>query len=87
MARVDGGPKSPGHTTTTPNVFIYQDPVSGKVVVTGTMDTTVADTGITQTFAGATTNLNVRRATVTVSYAFRNKNYAVSMDTLRTADQ
>jgi hypothetical protein len=74
-------------TTTTPNVFIYKDPVTDSVVVTGTMTTTVTDTGSTMTFAGSTTNLNVRCATVTVSYTFRGKNYNVSMDTMRTADQ
>ena len=74
-------------TTTTPNVFIYRDPVSGKVVVTGSMDTTISDANLTQTFAGVTSNLNVRKATVTVSYTFRGKNYAVAMDTLRTANQ
>jgi len=67
--------------------FIYQDPVSGQVIVTGTLVTTVADTATTQTFAGATTNLNLRKATATVSYSFRNKNYVVAMDTMRTADQ
>jgi len=74
-------------TTTTPNVFVYNDPVSGNVTVTGTMATTVTDTGSTMNFTGVNTNLNVRRATVTVSYTYRNKNYAVSMDTMRTADQ
>src|ERR1700730_16785886 len=34
-------------TTTTPNVFVYQDPVSGNVVVTGAMTTTVTDLGAT----------------------------------------
>lgn len=74
-------------STVTPNVFIYQDPVSGKVVVTGSMTTTVSDAGLTQNFTGVNTNLNVRKATVTVSYTYRNTNYSVSMDTLRTADQ
>ena len=74
-------------TTTTPNVFIYQDPVSGKVVVTGTMTATVTDMGSTMSFAGTNANLNVRRATVTVSYTLHNRNYSVSMDTMRTADQ
>jgi hypothetical protein len=73
-------------TTTTPNVFIYTDPVSGNVVVTGTMTTTITDTGATMAYLG-TTNLNIRRANVTVSYTFRNKTYNVSMDTMRTADQ
>lgn len=74
-------------TTTTPNVFIYKDPVSGNTVVTGTMTTTVADPGTTMNFAGATTNLNTYRATVKVSYTYRNTNYSVSMDTMRTGDQ
>jgi prepilin-type N-terminal cleavage/methylation domain-containing protein len=73
--------------TTTPNVFIYKDPVSGNVVVTGTMTTTITDLGTTMTFAGSTTNLNTRRATVTVSYTYRGKAYNVSMDTMRTGDQ
>jgi hypothetical protein len=67
--------------------FIYQDPVSGNVIVTGTLVTTVADTLTTMTFAGATASLNIRKATATVNYSFRNKNYTVAMDTLRTADQ
>jgi prepilin-type N-terminal cleavage/methylation domain-containing protein len=67
--------------------FIYQDPVSGLVIVTGTLVTNVTDTATTMTFAGATQNLNVRKATATVSYSFRGKNYVVAMDTLRTADQ
>lgn len=67
--------------------FIYQDPVSGKVIVTGNLQTTVADTGSTMTFVGTNTNLNLRRVTATVTYSFRNKDYVVAMDTLRTADQ
>jgi prepilin-type N-terminal cleavage/methylation domain-containing protein len=74
-------------TATTPNVFIYKDPVTGNVVVSGTMTTTVTDIGSTMNFTGVNTNLNVRRATVTISYSFRGKNYSVSMDTMRTADQ
>ena len=74
-------------TTTTPNVFVYTDPVSGNTVVTGTMTTTVTDTGTTMTYAGSTTALNTYRATVTVSYTYRGKTYNVSMDTMRTADQ
>lgn len=74
-------------TTTTPNVFIYEDPVSGNAVVVGTMTTTITDTGSTMNFTGVNTNLNIRRATVTVSYTYRNTNYIVSMDTARTADQ
>jgi hypothetical protein len=67
--------------------FIYQDPVSGLVVVTGTLTTTVADTATSMAFVGTTTDLHVRKATATVSYNFRNRNYVLAMDTLRTADQ
>jgi prepilin-type N-terminal cleavage/methylation domain-containing protein len=67
--------------------FIYQDPVSGQVVVTGTLTTNVTDSGASMTFAGVTQSLNVRKANATVTYSFRNKNYTVAMDTLRTADQ
>jgi prepilin-type N-terminal cleavage/methylation domain-containing protein len=77
--------------------FIYQDPVSGKVVVTGTLTTTITDTNLSMNFIN-TTNLNTRRATVTVSYDFRKVtedisgstqrgSYTLQMDTLRTADQ
>jgi prepilin-type N-terminal cleavage/methylation domain-containing protein len=69
------------------NVFIYQDPVSGKVIVTGSMTTTVSDIVSTMTFAGTTANLNIRTATVEVKYRFRNRDYTVAMDTIRTADQ
>src|SRR5437588_7457983 len=54
-------------TTTTPNVFVYQDPVSASAVVTGTMTTTITDTGSMMNFTGVNTNLNIYRATVTVS--------------------
>ena len=74
-------------TVTTPNVFVYTDPVSGNTVVTGTMTTLVTNTGSTMNFTGVNTNLNTYRATVTVSYNYRGKAYNVSMDTMRTADQ
>jgi prepilin-type N-terminal cleavage/methylation domain-containing protein len=74
-------------TVTTPNVFVYTDPVSGNVVATGTMTTKITNPGDTMAFAGATTNLNTYLATVTVTYSYRNQTYNVSMDTARTADQ
>jgi prepilin-type N-terminal cleavage/methylation domain-containing protein len=73
-------------TTTTPNVFVYRDPVSGNVVVTGTMITTITDAGLQMTYAGDTTPLNVRRAKVTVAYSLRNTPYTVTMETMRTTD-
>jgi type II secretory pathway pseudopilin PulG len=74
-------------TITTPNVFVYKDPVTGNVVVSGTMTTTITNPGATMTFAGTTASLNTWRATVNVSYTYRNTNYSVKMDTMRTADQ
>jgi prepilin-type N-terminal cleavage/methylation domain-containing protein len=69
------------------DAFIYTDPNSGQVLVKGTVTTTVSEPGTSMTLEGTTTDLNIRRATVTVSYKFRNTNYTVSMDTMRTADR
>lgn len=76
-------------TVTTPNVFVYTDPVNGNVVVSGTMTTTVTNPGFTMTYPTGTAavNLNTWRVTVTVSYTYRNTPYSVVMDTMRTADQ
>jgi prepilin-type N-terminal cleavage/methylation domain-containing protein len=74
--------------------FVYTDPVTGTVVVTGTLTAFITDTGSTMTFAGSTANLNVRCAHVEVKYSFRNRdsvnnptNYTVALDTMRTANQ
>lgn len=68
--------------------FIYQDPVTGVVVVTGTLTSVIADSGMAMTFASSTpTNLNTRRATASVTYTFRGRDYTVALHTLRTADQ
>lgn len=67
--------------------FVYQDPVTGQVVVTGVVTTTITDTGMTSNFINSNTKLNIRQANVSVTYTFRGHNYTVSMDTLRTADQ
>ena len=69
------------------DAFIYTDPNTGQVLVKGTVTMTINDPGATMTLEGTTTNLNLRRATVTVSYKFRNTDYTVSMDTMRTADR
>jgi type II secretory pathway pseudopilin PulG len=77
---------TPG-TTTQNGVLLYKDPVTGQVVVTGTMTTVVADTGLTGTVGTTATTLNIWQATVTVSWTFRGKNYSVSLDTMRTGNQ
>lgn len=77
---------TPG-TTTQNGVLIYKDPVTGQVVVTGTMTTVVADTGLTGSVGTTATTLNIWQATVTVSWSFRGKTYSVSLDTMRTGNQ
>ena len=77
---------TPG-TTTQNGVLIYKDPVTSQTVVTGTMTTTVADTGLTGTVGATATGLNIWQATVTVAWTFRGKNYSVSLDTMRTGNQ
>jgi type II secretory pathway pseudopilin PulG len=78
-----------------PAVTIYKDPMNTNSatnkVVTGTIFTSVKDTGVTVpvTTGGSTTtkNLYLKQATVTVSYVFRRRTYNVVMETMRTADQ
>lgn len=68
--------------------FIYTDPTSGRVIVRGILKSEVTDMGATMTFVTTNaTNLNTRRATVSVAYTFRTRPYSVAMDTLRTANQ
>ena len=64
------------------NVPIYTDPVTNNVVVSGTITSTVADTGTT--YGGY--SLNVYTITVTVSYQFRGNNYQITINTMRTSD-
>jgi len=68
--------------------FIYHDPITGLDVVKGILASTITDTGMTMTFINTTpTNLNTRKANVSVTYSFRGKGYTVSMDTLRAGNQ
>jgi prepilin-type N-terminal cleavage/methylation domain-containing protein len=69
------------------DAFIYTDPVTGNIIVKGIVTTQVTDVGSTETLEATTMGLNIRRSTVTVSYTFRNTNYTVVMDTMRTADR
>lgn len=64
------------------NVTLYKDPASGNAIVKGTIATTVQTVGLS--ISGV--NLNLRKATVKVSYTFRRRNYTVSMDTMRSPD-
>ena len=71
--------------TATASVNVYDDPISN-ITIPGTMTTTVAAVNTTYTNGSATDTLYLYQATVTVSYTYRNHNYAVSFSTLRTAD-
>lgn len=75
-------------THTPQTAFIYTDPDTGQVIVSGLLTTTITDTGATMTDAnGNVANMNIYKATAEVTYTFRGKNYRVAVDTLRTADQ
>jgi hypothetical protein len=77
--------------------FIYQDPVTGNVLVTGVLTFTVTDTNTSMNFINST-NLNLRQANVSIAYSFRrvtadvtgallHGDYTVTLGTMRTADQ
>jgi hypothetical protein len=76
-------------STAEKKVTLYQDPMapSSAATVQCTIRTTVVDTGASVVINGAATSLELRRATVVVAYKFRNRDYEVVMDTMRTADQ
>jgi prepilin-type N-terminal cleavage/methylation domain-containing protein len=67
--------------------FIYKDPATDQILVTGTLASTATELGDAMTMEGTTNQLNTRRVTAEVTYKFRNTNYVVAMDTLRTADR
>ncbi len=72
-------------TQTQANVPVYRDPNSG-VVVAGTMTTTVTDISSTYTSGSTTFSLIMYKAIVTINYTYLNKNYSLSMSTIRTSD-
>jgi prepilin-type N-terminal cleavage/methylation domain-containing protein len=67
--------------------FIYRDPQTSEILVTGTLASIVTELGDSMTMEGVATPLNTRRVTAQVTYKFRNTDYVVAMDTLRTADR
>ena len=70
-------------------VPLYQDPMapSSAATVECTIKTTVTNTGAAVLVNGVATSLDLRRATVEVGYRFRNRDYKVVMETMRTSDQ
>ena len=69
-------------SATAPTVPIYTDPRTGGIVIRGWMTTTIADTGTTMSGVA----LSVYRVSVTVTYKFRGKTYAVTMNSMRCSD-
>ena len=69
-------------SATNATVPVYTDPRVGGIVVFGWMDTTVTDTATTVNGVA----LSIYRISVKVSYKFRGKTYAVTMDTMRCSD-
>ena len=67
--------------TATATVPVYVDPIT-KFTVNGTMTTVVQNTGTTLN----SYNLNIYRATVTITYTFKKRNYTVVMNTMRAPD-
>lgn len=63
-------------TTTTPNLALYTDPATNKVIVTATLKTEIR----------SLTFNSLRAATVTATYSYRNRDYSVSMSMLRSPD-
>jgi len=68
-----------GKTTT-----MYKDPMNGNQVVQGTIAVTVKAPSAAFTVGGQT--LNLRQATVRVSYTFQGHTYSIVMETMRASD-
>jgi type II secretory pathway pseudopilin PulG len=70
-------------TTVSNNVSVFTDPENGNILVTGTLSTTIQDSGATNNG----TPLYVLKAAVNLKYVFAGKTFTVAMDTLRAPDQ
>ncbi len=71
-------------TTTQAGVPIYTDPVSGQVIVRGTITTTISDA--TRVIVASRPAPKLFKATVTVGYNFTGQPAAVALTTVRTVD-
>ena len=70
-------------TTVTKDVPVFVDPETGRLVVSGTLTTKIADSGATV----KGTPLYVLKAAVTLDYTLGGRAYSVTMNTLRAPDQ
>jgi len=68
--------------------FIYKDPNTGEILVSGTLNSTLTDSPATMIdSSAAVVNMKLRRALVRVTYRFRNRDYSVVMNTIRAWDE
>ena len=76
-------------STAEKKVTLYSDPMNPLTAapIQATIRTQITDTGTTVNVSGTPTSIDLRRATVTVAYTYRNRPYAVVMETMRTSDQ
>lgn len=70
-------------TTVTKDVPVFVDPETGKQVVSGTLTTTITDSGAT--WKG--NSLSVMKAAVTLNYSQAGRPQTIVMNTLRAPDQ
>lgn len=76
-------------STAEKKITLYRDPMAPleSATVEATVKTQITDTGMTVNVSGTPRSLDLRRATVTVAYTYRNRPYSVIMETMRTSDQ
>jgi len=83
------GPYNPTLSQTPPELITNSSTVQISTApgnpVSGTLATTVTDTGLKYPAGG--TDLKIKQAKVTVTYTFRSKQYLVEMNTMRAPDQ
>jgi prepilin-type N-terminal cleavage/methylation domain-containing protein len=70
-------------TTVTKDVPVFVDPETGKLVVSGTLTTTVADSGA----AWKGNSLSIVKAAVTLEYTQAGRAQTIVMNTMRAPDQ
>jgi type II secretory pathway pseudopilin PulG len=70
-------------TTETPDIPVFADPETGRLVVSGTLTTKIEDSGATV----KGTPLYVLKAAVTLNYTLAGRTHSVTMNTLRAPDQ
>lgn len=74
-------------TETTPNVPVYIDPGTNKVIVSGTLTTVVSSTTLPITTGSSIGNVTLQKTDVSLAYQFQGKNYTTQLTCLRSPDK